>query len=106
AWRKESMSNLKRQFATPVATGVAVVVLLLGAGMRSVPALIAYGLCGFVTGTIIQEFYKGVAARRSIHGDSLPMAFVHLVARNRRRYGGYIVHAGIVLLFAAFAGLA
>ena len=65
-----------------------------------------YALCGFVAGTIIQEFYKGVRARQSIHGESLAPAFVHLVSRNRRRYGGYVVHAGIVMLFAAFAGLA
>src|SRR5207253_3315346 len=69
-------------------------------------ALVAYLLCGFVSGTIIQEFYKGVNARRSIHRESAVTGFIHLVARNRRRYGGYIVHAGIVMLFAAFAGLA
>ena len=57
-------------------------------------------------GTIVQEFYKGIRARQSIHGESVVTAFVHLVARNRRRYGGYIVHAGIVMLFAAFAGMA
>jgi cytochrome c-type biogenesis protein CcmF len=74
--------------------------------MRDGYALVSYALAGFVAGTIVQEFAKGVGARRSIHGESLPRAFVRLVARNRRRYGGYIVHAGIVLLFAAFAGLA
>ena len=57
--------------------------------------------------TIVQEFYKGVGARRSdSRRDRCRSAFVRLVARNRRRYGGYIVHAGIVMLFAAFAGLA
>ena len=56
--------------------------------------------------TIIQEFYKGVNARRSMYDESAVTAFGRLVARNRRRYGGYIVHAGIVIIFAAFAGLA
>ncbi|HEX3867832.1 MAG TPA: heme lyase CcmF/NrfE family subunit, partial [Gemmatimonadaceae bacterium] len=106
AWRRASVSNLKRQFASPAALGVAVGVALLVEGMRSPYALIAYALCGFVTGTIVQEFYKGVRARRTIHEESLIVAFVRLVARNRRRYGGYVVHAGIVMLFAAFAGLA
>ena len=106
AWRRASTSNLRRQFAAPVATGVAVAVLLLALGMRNWYALIAYLLCGFVSGTILQEFYKGVNARRSIHGESVITGFMHLVARNRRRYGGYIVHAGMVMLFAAFAGLA
>ena len=90
----------------PVATGLTTGALLLALGMRNFHALVAYTLVGFVSGTILQEFYKGIGARRSIHGDSLPMAVVRLVARNRRRYGGYIVHAGIVVLFAAFAGLA
>ncbi len=106
AWRKASVSNLKRQFAAPAAFGVVVSLLLFALGMRSPYALVAYALCGFVTGTIVQEFYKGVRARQTIHEESLIPAFMHLVGRNRRRYGGYIVHAGIVMLFAAFAGQA
>ena len=106
AWRKASVSNLRRQFAGPSLTGLVVAIALIALGMRDVYALIAYALCGFVTGTIVQEFYKGIRARQSIHGDSVVTGFVRLVARNRRRYGGYIVHAGIVMLFAAFAGMA
>jgi len=105
AWRRASVSNLKRQFASPAAFGVIVAVLLIALGMRDVYALVAYALCGFVAGTIIQEFYKGIRARQAIHNESVVAGFVHLVGRNRRRYGGYIVHAGIVMLFAAFAGL-
>jgi cytochrome c-type biogenesis protein CcmF len=106
AWRKASTSNLKRQFAFPVAFGLATGVLLAALGMRNVHALVAYTLAGFVGGTIGQEFYKGIRARHSLHGESLPVATMRLVARNRRRYGGYIVHAGIAILFCAFAGLA
>src|SRR5215213_620789 len=106
AWRKASTSNLRRQFAFPVMAGLAVGALLLVLGMRDVYALIAYTLAGFVAATIGQEFQKGISARRSIHREALPLATVRLIARNRRRYGGYIVHAGIVVLFAAFAGLA
>jgi cytochrome c-type biogenesis protein CcmF len=106
AWRKASVSNLKRQFAAPAAFGVVVAVVLFALGMRALSPLVAYALCGFVTGTIVQEFYKGVRARQSIHNESLIIGFTRLVAKNRRRYGGYIVHAGIVMLFAAFAGMA
>ena len=106
AWRKASTSNLKRQFAAPVTIALAVGILRLVLGMRDVYALIAYTLAGFVAATIGQEFQKGISARRHIHGESLPVAAVRLVGRNRRRYGGYIVHAGIVVLFCAFAGLA
>jgi cytochrome c-type biogenesis protein CcmF len=106
AWRKASVQNLKRQFAMPVIGGLSVGALLFALGMRSAHALITYVLCGFVASTILQEFQKGISARRSIHGENVAKAFVRLVARNRRRYGGYVVHAGIVMMFAAFAGLA
>jgi cytochrome c-type biogenesis protein CcmF len=106
AWRRASVSNLKRQFATPAIAGISVAAVLFGLGMRALAPLVTYALCGFVTGTIVQEFYKGVRARQSINSESVFSAFYQLVARNRRRYGGYIVHAGIVMLFAAFAGMA
>jgi cytochrome c-type biogenesis protein CcmF len=106
AWRRASVSNLKRQFASPALFGIVVAVALFALGMRASYSLVAYALCGFVTGTIVQEFYKGVRARQTIHEESLIPAFMHLVERNRRRYGGYIVHVGIVMLFAAFAGMA
>jgi cytochrome c-type biogenesis protein CcmF len=106
AWRRASVSNLKRQFASPALFGVVVAIALFALGMRASYSLMAYALCGFVIGTIVQEFYKGVRARQTIHEESLIPAFMHLVARNRRRYGGYIVHVGIVMLFAAFAGMA
>jgi cytochrome c-type biogenesis protein CcmF len=106
AWRKASLGNLKRQFVVPASSGLGVLLLLVALGMRSGHALVTYALAGFVTGTIVQEFWKGVGARRAIHGESIPIGFARLISRNRRRYGGYIVHAGIVMLFAAFAGLA
>ncbi len=106
AWRKASTSNLRRQFAVPVFLGLFAGSTLIALGMRNGHALVAYTLAAFVSGTILQEFYKGIGARRSIHGEALPLATVRLIARNRRRYGGYIVHAGIVILFSAFAGLA
>ena len=106
AWRRASTSNLKRQFAVPVFAGLFVGSALIALGMRNGHALVAYTLAAFVAGTIGQEFYKGIGARRSIHGEALPIAIIRLIARNRRRYGGYIVHAGIVVLFCGFAGLA
>jgi cytochrome c-type biogenesis protein CcmF len=106
AWRKASVSNLKRQFATPAIVGLVVAVVLFALGMHALAPLMTYGLCGFVAATIAQEFTKGVRARRAIHNESVITGFFHLVGRNRRRYGGYIVHAGIVMLFAAFAGMA
>ena len=106
AWRRASVANLKRQFAAPAAGGLTLGLALFALGMRDGYALVSYTLAGFVATTIVQEFVKGVGARRRMHGEAVPMAFVRLVGRNRRRYGGYIVHLGVVVLFAAFAGLA
>jgi len=106
AWRRASAENLKRQFTGPLLAGITTGAALFALGMRDFGALVAYTLCGFVSGTIIQEFWKGVGARRRMYNENPVMALVRLVARNRRRYGGYIVHVGIVILFAAFAGLA
>src|SRR5262249_29361210 len=103
AWRKASVSNLKRQFLWPAVFGASVAAALLVAGMRALAPLMTYGLSGFVAGTIVQEFYKGIRARQAIHNESAFAGFLHLIGRNRRRYGGYIVHAGIAMLFAAFA---
>jgi cytochrome c-type biogenesis protein CcmF len=106
AWRKASPANLKRQFAVPLGAGAATLVLLLAAGILDFYATIALALAGFVAGTIFQEFYRGVRARRRMHGESVLLALSRLIARNRRRYGGYLVHTGILIYFVAFAGMA
>ncbi len=106
AWRRASVKNIRRQFAGPAFVGVVAAAALFVLGVRSLYPLMAWGLGAFVSGTIVQEFYKGVGARMRMHGENIVMAFVNLIARNRRRYGGYIVHAGVVILFSAFAGMA
>ena len=106
AWRKASTSNLKRQFIAPVACGLITLAALLALGVRDFYATVALALAGFVAGTIVQEFYRGVRARRRMHGESIPLAFARLIGRNRRRYGGYIVHVAVLIYFVAFAGMA
>jgi cytochrome c-type biogenesis protein CcmF len=105
AWRRASTANLKRQFAMPVAVGVASVVVLLALGMRHFYAIVFYGIAAFVATTITLEFVKGIGARRRMYSEGLFAASTRLVIRNRRRYGGYIVHFGVVVMFAAFAGM-
>ncbi len=106
AWRRASIPNLQRQFAVPVTSGVFVLLILLVAGVRDLGALMAASIGGFVLGTVVQEFARGARARHRQYGEPTPYAIVQLLARNRRRYGGYIVHVAIVLLFVAFAGMA
>src|SRR6266702_676033 len=106
AWRRGSLPNLQRQFAVPATVGGFTILILLVAGMRDVYPLVAIGLGAFVTATVVQEFARGARARHRQYGEGYPLALARLLARNRRRYGGYIVHTWIVLLFVAFAGMA
>jgi cytochrome c-type biogenesis protein CcmF len=105
AWRRASLRSLALTFAWPagVALAVGVALLALGAG-SSPPGLVAYTFSAFVAATIALEFARGTRARRALAGGSWPAAFSALVARNRRRYGGYVVHAAIVLLAIGIAG--
>src|SRR5712664_2591364 len=106
AWRRASTANLRRQFAVPVTVGVFALLILLVAGMRDLGPLLAISIGAFVFATVIQEFARGARARHRQYGEPIAFAVVQLLTRNRRRYGGYIVHIAIVLLFVAFAGMA
>ncbi len=105
AWRKASLRSLGKTFAWPlvlaVATGAALAAL--GAG-SSRPGLIAYSFSAFVLGSILLEFGRGTVARRAVASEGWLTAFGSLVSRNRRRYGGYVVHAAIVFLAIGVAG--
>jgi cytochrome c-type biogenesis protein CcmF len=105
AWRRTSLPNVRRLFAVPVTVGVFTILVLLVGGMRDFYALMAIGLGGFVATTVVQEFGRGAGARHRQYGEGYPLALGRLLARNRRRYGGYIAHTGIVILFVAFAGM-
>jgi cytochrome c-type biogenesis protein CcmF len=105
AWRRASLRGLGRIFAWPigvaVATGAALVAL--GAG-SSLPGLVGYTFCAFVLASIVLEFARGTRARRALSGGSWANALAELIGRNRRRYGGYVVHASIVLLAIGVIG--
>ncbi len=105
AWRRASLRSLATTFRWPTAVALATgaVLLVLGAG-SSVPGLVAYTFSAFVAATIVLEFARGTRARKALGATSWPGAFTSLIARNRRRYGGYVVHASIVLLAVGIAG--
>ena len=105
AWRRASLRSLGASFAWPagIALATGALLLLLGAG-SSIPGLIAYTFSAFVLASILYEFARGTRARRALSGGSWPRAFSDLVARNRRRYGGYVVHAAVVLFAIGVAG--
>jgi cytochrome c-type biogenesis protein CcmF len=105
AWRRASLRSLGRSFAWPAALALLTGAVLLAFGAGSSKAgLVAYTFSAFVLGSIGYEFVRGTRARRALAGGSWPSALAELVARNRRRYGGYIVHAAIVLLAIGVAG--
>jgi cytochrome c-type biogenesis protein CcmF len=105
AWRRASLSGLGRIFAWPlgVALTSGLALLALGAG-SSIPGLVGYTFCAFVLASIVLEFVRGTRARQALAGGSWAAAFAQLVGRNRRRYGGYVVHAAIVLLAIGVIG--
>ncbi len=104
AWRRATLANARRNFLVPSAVALSTLVALLAAGVAHKPLAIAMFCCAaFVFGSIGQEFFRGVRARRAMAGETVPRALAALVRRNRRRYGGYIVHLGIAVLFIGVA---
>ena len=106
AWRKTSVDSLKRHFTIPIICFTVVCTALLVAGMRHVYAVLALSMCAFVVGAIVLEFYRGTRARRSTNAESYPVAFLRLLLGYKRRYGGYLVHLGVVVTFVGFTGAA
>jgi cytochrome c-type biogenesis protein CcmF len=106
AWRRSSWESLQRAFLWPTIGAFVLMVVLAGVGVRHPYALISFGLCMFVTWTIAREFLKGARAISGRTGQNLAAAMVELTHRNTRRYGGYIVHMAIVVMFIGFTGKA
>jgi cytochrome c-type biogenesis protein CcmF len=105
AWRRASLRGLGRTFVWPLGIAVAAGIILLALGTGSSgPGLIGYTFCAFVLASIGLEFTRGTRARQALSGGSWLGSFAELVGRNRRRYGGYVVHASIVLLAIGVIG--
>ena len=106
AWRRSTPDNLKRNFLWPTVAMVATIGILVAMGISPFYALLSLGLCSFVTWTIVSEFWKGTMAIMQKDALGFIPAVIALTHRNTRRYGGYIVHMGIVLMFIGFSGAA
>jgi cytochrome c-type biogenesis protein CcmF len=104
AWRKTSVDSLKRAFFLPGIFSVATCAGLLAAGMRNFYTVVCFTLCMFVTVTIVEEFFKATRLRMQGQGENVLVALIRLTLKNKRRYGGYIVHFGVVLMFIGLAG--
>src|SRR5271165_6367509 len=106
AWRKTSGDSLKRNFGWPAVAGVLSGVAAYFLGYKDIYSIICLALCGFVFGTIVEEFYRGAKVISARTGMSMMMGAHELAMRNTRRYGGYVVHFGMVLVFIGLAGSA
>src|SRR6204780_1059729 len=104
AWRRTSMESLRKNFQWPGVGMLIVVAALFAGGMRYPYSIISLGLCFFVTATIVMEFFRGSRAISEKTSVGLIPAMIELTHRNTRRYGGYLVHMGIVLMFIGWSG--
>jgi len=104
AWRRASARNLERNFLLPVSLGLLGGIVLFSAGIRHYSAVLSFALCIFVLATIAMEFYRGIRARQAMLGENPATALLRLISKNRRRYGGYIIHIGVVMMFLGITG--
>ena len=104
AWRRVTVAKLRRSFVFPVAaTLVAFVVLVFVTRAAHVFALLMFSAGTFVVSAVVHEFWRGIRARQAMTSEPPPVALARLVRRNRRRYGGYIVHAGVAVALIGVA---
>ncbi len=106
AWRKTSNRLLKKIFLKPILASFVGLAILMLFGIRHFYALVSFTLSIFVTATIVQEFHRGARARMRTNAENYALALYNLLLKNKRRYGGYIVHFGIVVMFVGFTGKA
>jgi cytochrome c-type biogenesis protein CcmF len=105
AWRHSTAKTLGRAMWKPIIFSLVVVIVILLGGLRNPVALFGFWLCAFVVAVTAYEFWRGSLARHRRFGESLPVALWHLAGRNRRRYGGYIIHLGVVLMAIGIIGI-
>ena len=106
AWRKTTLKKFGGKLGLPLILAGFGAAGLYFYGIRAPYALATFVLCIFVAVNLFMEFYTGTRTRHAVFAESYPKAFWHLVIKNKRRYGGHIVHFGVVLIFMAFAGSA
>ncbi|MFB3915845.1 MAG: heme lyase CcmF/NrfE family subunit [Terriglobales bacterium] len=112
AWRRTSLESLKRNFLWPAIGAVVTAVLLVAGGMRPwkdqayLYSLMTISLSVLVALTIFSEFFRGARVISRHSGRNLLASAVQLTRRNTRRYGGYIVHFGVIVIMIGFAGSA
>ncbi len=103
-WRQTSSGRLLRRLLYPGVIAVALAVVVFVLGVREIFALVSFAVCAFVASSILWEFLRGTMARHRSAGEDYLLAFRRLITRNRRRYGGYLVHLSIVIITVGVVG--
>ena len=106
AWRKTSKESLVRNFSIPIILALSIVLISILVGLVGLYPIITTFLCSFVFFTIVIEFWRGIKVRRNKYKENILIALLKMINKNRSRYGGYIVHLGIVIMFIGFIGKA
>lgn len=104
AWQKSSIKNLRKNFFIPAVLSVIGMILMLALGIQKAWAVFGYGIILLLFITHFLEFYRGVKARRKMTGENYILALYRLMIKNRRRYGGYLVHIGIAFISMGIIG--
>ena len=104
AWRKTSIESLRKAFMRPAVAAAATCIAVVTAGVRDFYSVVSLTLCAFVIAIIVEEFYRAAGVRVKNGGENFAAALVNLTLRNKRRYGGYIVHFSVVLMFIGLTG--
>jgi len=104
SWKRATASVLQRNFILPLFMGTLALLIALPFGVTGVYPLVCIFAAAFVTTTIVMEFARGVQARKGLETGALPNQVAQLVRKNKRRYGGYIIHGGMVILFVGVLG--
>jgi cytochrome c-type biogenesis protein CcmF len=104
AWRRSGPETLRSNFALPLGAAALSALLLYAGGMRNAAGFVGIAALVFVFAGILQEYVRGVRARMHATGEPIGAALVNLVRRNGRRYGGYIVHIGVLMIALGIIG--
>jgi cytochrome c-type biogenesis protein CcmF len=105
AWRHSTAKTLGRAIWKPMIASVVIGAIIFAVGIHAWSALLGFWLCALVASVTLYEFWRGALARHNKSGESLPLALWRLASRNRRRYGGYIIHLGVVLMAIGIIGM-
>jgi cytochrome c-type biogenesis protein CcmF len=102
-WKRGNAETLRKKMIPGIITGGVLAIAVVVAGARNIYGILAFLFAGFAAALNVGEYLEGVRARRAAHGEPALTALARLIAANRRRYGGYVAHLGILVVAVGIA---